>query len=121
MLKKLALIVVLGISNLHANDAPKTGLIKRIKHSSTMAKIMGGIVPCIATIISMEVIGRVYKDIPDKENIVTAAHYIKCIALGVALVFYDWIVKFHIKKKLCSAKQKKKTEAITSDSVFISP
>lgn len=123
MLKKLVSVVLFGISNLYATDTPKTGLIKKIKHSSTTAKIVVGIMPCIATIISMEIIGRAYKNRPDKNNIVIVAHYIKCIALGVAIVFYDWIIKFHIKKRLSDIKKKnkkkKETEVIPSDLVPI--
>ena len=123
MLKKMILLLAFGITSAYASDVPKTGLIKRIKNSSATAKIVGGIIPCIATIISMEIIGRTYKGIPDKKSIVTAAHYIKCIALGVALVFYDWIVKFHIKKRLCAIKKqnkKNKAKSIHSDLVPIS-
>ena len=108
MLKKMILLLAFGITISYASDVPKTGLIKRIKNSSVTSKIVGGIVPCIAIMVSMEIIGRTYKGIPDKKSIVTAAHYIKCIALGVALVFYDWIVKFHIKKKLLELKKQHK-------------
>lgn len=123
MLKKLALIVVLGISNLHAADVPKTSLIKRIKNSPVTLKIVAGIIPCIAAMISMEVVGRVYKNRPDKKKVVIAAHYIKCISLGVFTVFYDWIVKFHIKKRLSHLKNKnkknKEPEAIQSGSSMV--
>lgn len=123
MLKKLSLVVVLVISSLHASDTPKTGLIKRIKNSSVTAKIVGGIVPCVAVMTSMEIIGRMYAGRMDKKSIVKAAHYIKCISLGVFTIFYDWIVRFHIKKKLLELKKQhkknKKSQAIQPDLVSV--
>ena len=123
MLKKLALIVVLGISSLHATDVPKTSLMKRIKNSPVTLKIVAGIVPCIAIMVSMEVIGRVYKGRIDKKSIVTAAHYIKCASVGVFTIFYDWIVRFHIKKKLLELKKQhkknKEAEVIQSDPIIL--
>lgn len=121
MLKKLALIVVLGISTLHASDVPKTSLIKRIKNSPVTLKIVAGIIPCIATMISMEIIGRVYKNRLDKKKIVTIAHYVKCASLGVFTIFYDWVVKFHIKKRLLKLEKKnKEPKVIQSDPVIVS-
>jgi hypothetical protein len=115
MLKKLALIILIGINNIQASDAPKTGFIQKIKNSSITAKVVGGILPCIATFISMEAVIRTNKDNPELPNIVSIAYYIKWISLIIATFFCDWLFKIDFKKWLLSC-PKKDTSVVIGES-----
>lgn len=97
MLKKLALVVLLGISNLHAveTESPaKTSFIQKIKNSSTAAKLMV-IIPCIITFISMSPIIKACKDNPEKINIAHIANTIRWIAFGIGAYLSDLLVKIN--------------------------
>ena len=115
MLKKLAFIVLIYIHNTQASDVPKIGFIQKIKNSSGTAKVIGGIIPCIVTFISMEAVIKTNKDNPRLHNIVSMAYYIKWISLIIATVFCDWVFKADFKKWLLSY-PKKDTSIVIDDS-----
>lgn len=115
MFKKLVLIVLIGINNTQASDAPKTDFIQKIKNSSGTVKVVAGIIPCIVTFISMEAVIRTNKDNPKLHNILNIAYYIKWISLIIATIFCDWLFKIDFKKWLLSC-PKKDASIATGDS-----
>ena len=115
MLKKLALAVLIGISNIQGSDLPKTSLIQKIKNSPPIAKIVGGIIPCIAAFISMDAVIEANKDNPEQHNVVNVAYYIKWTSLIITAFFCDWLFKVDFKKWLLSY-PKKDTGIVIDDS-----
>lgn len=99
MLKRLALVALFGISNLHATDASsKTGFIQRIKTSSVTVKVVA-IVAGIVTFISMDSLLKAYKDNPEKLTISNIAYNIKWISCAIACMFGRWLLEFDIIKR----------------------
>lgn len=99
MLKRLALVVLFGINNLHAIDAlNKAGFIEKIKNSPTIVKVVGGIIPCIVVVISMDAVMRAYEDNQEKLNIVNIAYHIKGVSLFITTLFYSWLLRMNLKK-----------------------
>ena len=68
--------------------------------------MVGGIIPCIATFISMEALIQRNKDNPKLHNVVSIAYYIKWISLIIATFFCDWLFKVDFKKWLVSCPKK---------------
>lgn len=106
MFKKLGLIVLLfGISSLNANNIPeknveKTGFIHKVKNSSAMVKFFGGIIPCIATFISMDALIKTYKDNAEWHHVLDIAYYIKWISVGIIFIFCNSLMRVNFKKWL---------------------
>lgn len=121
MLKKLALVVILGINTIQAAETPKAGFIQRIKNSPALVKWTGGIIPFLATGISMEALRRTYKDNPEKSTLVKIVTGIECIALLIAVTFYDWWFRIDFKKWICSPSTKKLTNLDEVSPVVLSP
>jgi hypothetical protein len=101
MLKKLALVVLFGISNLQAAETPKIGFIQRVKHSRAIIKI-AAIIPCIAACISMESIRRTHKDNPEKSTLVKVASGIECISIFIVAIFSRWLLDVDFLKLVVS-------------------
>lgn len=105
MFKQLVLIVLFFISNVSADNTHKTSWTKRIKKSPAVIKVFVGIMPAIATFLSMDVVMQSYNDNP---NIVAIAFYIKWAALGIACMFGNLLMKFNFYKWLNVPLSKKK-------------
>lgn len=106
MIKKVGLAVFIITSNINASDEPKTGFIEKIKHSSVTAKIVGGVIPCLATFVAMDAVMKAYKDDPQKDLLVNTAYYIKWTSLIIAAFFCDWLFKIDFKRWILSYPQK---------------
>jgi hypothetical protein len=115
MLKKLSLVVLFGISNLHATDvSPKTGFIEKVKNSPAIVKVVGGIIPCIVAFISMDAVMRTYKDNPEKLNIVNIAYHIKWISLIIASVFGNLLLRINFRNWITPAYTEKSINNINT-------
>lgn len=118
MLKKSALVVLLGMCNVRASDNPKLSVIEKIKNSTVMAKVVGGIIPCIATFISMEAVIKANNDNPQRHTIVDAAYYIKWISLVVATFFCNWLFRIDFKQWMLPCPEKDTSIVIDGSHIF---
>lgn len=111
MLKIFGLAILITTNIIHASDEQKTGFIEKIKHSSITAKIVGGVIPCLATFVTMDAVMKAYKDDPQKHTIVNVAYYIKWTSVLVLTFFCDWLFKIDFKRWILSYPQKEANTA----------
>lgn len=105
MLKKLVLMVLFLVSNVHATDTQQVKWTKRVKHSPALVKVFLGIVPCIVAFITMN---KVMVNYPDSEVIASIGCAVKCGVASIASIFSNLLLKVNVKKWLKKRSSKHK-------------
>lgn len=95
MFKKLVLMVLFLVSNVHATDTQHMKWTKRVKHSPALVKVFLAIVPCIITFITMD---KVIVNYPDSDIIASIGCAVKCGAASIASIFSNLLLKVNFKK-----------------------